>query len=114
MFHSILEFAPSKRFDIDTDFFINGINLYRGTAMKDVAIKEYVNRVPQKPKDSKRKIVVKKSKFSTVGYISTSLDRQFAESHSIADEASGKIPVLFIINFKRSDGYYLMNNTAYD
>ena len=48
--------------------------------------------------------------------MSTTFDRKFAESFLDFDEDSGKIPVLFQINFKANDdgdGYYLMNNTAY-
>ena len=56
---------------------------------------------------------MKTSKISLVGYISTSLNREYAESFSFTDQDNGKIATLFKINFKSSDGYYLMNNGAY-
>ena len=131
VFNQILEVAPSKRYDIDLDRFSKGVVLYRGTGLKDTQIKEFVSRVPvsnickiedlKKIAGSKSKVnrqqskarLVKTAKFSIIGYISTSLNREYAESFSFTDQDNGKIATLFKINFKSSDGYYLMNNGAY-
>ena len=47
------------------------------------------------------------------GYISTSTDRDFAESFAYNDKENGKVATLFHIKWSKGCNYFYMNNGAF-
>ena len=48
------------------------------------------------------------------GFISTSMDRSFAEKNAYSDEAAGKVATLFVMDFRDNRDYWVMNQGAFE
>ena len=107
-----MSFAGQARTDIEVSKY-EKTTLYRGGALTKAEAHDYKDKVDKvHQEDGPEGSGIKKGypvSMSMFGYISTSTDRSAAERFTWSNDKQGKIDTLFIIEWNRPRGYYVMN-----
>ena len=120
----IMSLAPKFRTDLEPRVFSHsGVTLYRGSTQSHSQIEELkfaacpdvhpqtgipINR--NRDTDENGNIIA----LNLHGFISTSVDREFAEKNAYRDDAGGTVAALFVMDFRDNGDYWVMNQGSFD